>query len=102
MPTISITKKFVIKDDIVCKRLVDALEATPVEKQEYKSCPSSYERGKELLLMRYGRHRKTLKWSSCFNMFFSFVTVPIHHILIPALQKEMSVLLKVPEAVLHS
>ena len=55
MPTISITKKFVIKDDIVCKKLADALEAAPVKKQEYKSCPSSYEKGKELLLMRYGR-----------------------------------------------
>ena len=53
MSTASITKKFVIKDDATCKKLVDALESTPKRKQVRKSDPSSYERGKELLAMRY-------------------------------------------------
>lgn len=55
MATASITKRFVIKDDATCKKLVDALENTPTKKQAQKSCPSSYERGKELLAMRYCR-----------------------------------------------
>ena len=55
MATASITKKFVIKDDAVCKKLVDALESTSGKKQAPKSGPSSYERGKELLAMRYCR-----------------------------------------------
>lgn len=55
MATASITKKFVIKDDAVCKKLVDELEAPQTKKQVQKSGPSSYERGKELLAMRYCR-----------------------------------------------
>lgn len=55
MATASITKKFVIKDDAACKKLVDALESAPTKKQVRKSGPSSYERGKELLAMRYCR-----------------------------------------------
>ena len=54
MATDSITKKFVIKDDIACKRLVEGLEAASVKKQVRKSSPSSYERGKELFVTRYG------------------------------------------------
>ena len=55
MPTDSITKKFVIKEDAVCKKLVDAIEAAPTREQVRKSGPGSYERGKELLAGRYCR-----------------------------------------------
>lgn len=55
MATASITKKFVIKDDAVCKKLVEALEKTPAKERVQKMGPSSYERGKELLAMRYSR-----------------------------------------------
>jgi hypothetical protein len=55
MPTDSISKRFVIKDDATCKKLVDALESTPERKQVRKSGPSSYEKGKELLAKRYCR-----------------------------------------------
>lgn len=55
MATDSITKRFVIKDDATCKKLVDAFENTPTKKKEVKSSSSSFERGKELLAIRYGR-----------------------------------------------
>ena len=55
MATDSITKRFIIKDDITCKKLVDALENTPTKKQVEKSGPSSFERAKELLAIRYCR-----------------------------------------------
>ena len=55
MPTDSITKRFVIKDDAICKKLVDDLETVPVRKQVQKSGPSSYEKGKELLAKCYCR-----------------------------------------------
>ena len=57
MPTSSITKRFVIKDDATCQRLIDAIEefeAKAEKKPVKKSGPSSYERGKALLAARYG------------------------------------------------
>lgn len=51
----SILRKFEIKDDVVCERLLDELENTPMKKVERKLGISSYERGKELLLTRYGK-----------------------------------------------
>lgn len=55
MATSSITKKFVINNDAVCKKLVDELEAPQQKKQVQKAGPSSYEKGKKLLPMCY-RH----------------------------------------------
>lgn len=58
MATSSITKRFVIKDDATCQRLIDAFEqfeANADKKPVKKSGPSSYERGKALLATRYSR-----------------------------------------------
>ncbi len=58
MATSSITDKFVINDDAVCQRLIDALEefeAQTSENEEIKSGPSVCERGIELLIARYSR-----------------------------------------------
>lgn len=57
MPTVSITKRFVIKDDETCQRLIDAFEkfeTSADKKQEIKSGPSILERGRKLLALRYG------------------------------------------------
>ncbi len=46
MPTESITKKFVIKDEEACDRLVEALEQPPKNK---RTKSKKYDEGKELL-----------------------------------------------------
>lgn len=49
-----IFKRFVINDDATCEALLAALEEAEKRPIVKKSGPSSYERGKELLAMRYG------------------------------------------------
>ncbi len=53
MATSSITKKFIIKDDKACDRLIAAL-AAPKPRQMKKSS-NSYEEGKKQLAHYFGR-----------------------------------------------
>lgn len=52
MPTSSITKKFIIKDDKTCDRLIAAL--TETKPQQIKKSSNSYEKGKEKLAYYFG------------------------------------------------
>ena len=52
MPTSSITKKFIIKDDKTCDRLIAALAET--KPQQIKKSSNSYEKGKEKLAYYFG------------------------------------------------
>ena len=61
MATVSITKRFIVNDDKVCDKLIAALEAKPEKKPTIKKSVPSYERGKELLAMRYCRDRNNSK-----------------------------------------
>lgn len=56
MPTDSITKRFVIKDDSVCERLIEALTDPKNKKRDIPN-PNAYEEGKKIL-KRYLSCRK--------------------------------------------
>lgn len=59
MPTSSITKKFIIKDDKTCDRLIAALAET--KPQQIKKSSNSYEKGKEKLAYYFGRPKESLE-----------------------------------------
>ena len=40
----SITKRYIIKDDATCQKLIEDLEAAPAKKHENNTAPDSYER----------------------------------------------------------
>ena len=55
MATSSITKKFVIKDNEACDRLLHAIDAAKRSPQRVKRASTKYEEGKKLLAQYFSR-----------------------------------------------